>query len=312
MPRTDQDQTDRDETPPDPPLTNEICIARITEPEILDTYSLVLSAADVSHRVRIHSSTHMELYVAQASREKAMYEIFAYTQENQKVAESDKTEDDFIPTFRAMGPLLIGGLFLMYGVSGDWQPDSYWFIKGAGNSSAILNDFALYRLVTPLTLHADLVHLLSNCFFGIFLLHYFLHLTGNGIGLAALLLTSAAANLINVLVHGPGHLFVGFSTAIFSIIGMLATINFIGKSSRFSFNFLMPVMAGLALLAFLGSAGERTDLGSHLFGLLCGLLAGNFVRSPFYSKFRSSFVLQILLSTLTFLIIWGCWQVALS
>ena len=46
----------------------------------------------------------------------------------------------------------------------------------AGDSAAILNNFQLYRLVTALTLHADIVHLLGNCFLGGFLLHFFFHI----------------------------------------------------------------------------------------------------------------------------------------
>lgn len=296
---------------PLPGQPGEIRIAEIGDPDTLNLYSLVLSAADITHRIRIHSNTRMEIFVAHSLQEKALYEIAAYAFEN----DEDRPEPDngavtFVPTFRAMGPLLIGALVLMYGVTGDWRPDSWWFAKGAGDSAAILQDFQFYRLVTPLALHADIVHLLSNCILGVFLLHFFFHLTGNGIGLAAVLLTAATANFLNVAIHGPGHLFVGFSTATFSVIGMLCTISFVGKSSRFRLTFLMPVMAGLALLALLGSSGERTDLGGHLFGLLCGLIAGNLVRLPFFASLRTSFILQSLLGIASFLVIWGCWVIA--
>jgi membrane associated rhomboid family serine protease len=119
-------------------------------------------------------------------------------------------------------------------MSGDWQPEAPWFAKGAGNSTAILHHGEFFRLVTSLTLHADLVHLLGNCFLGIFLLHFFLQLTGNGLGLAAMLVTAVTANYLNVLVHGLGHMFVGFSTALFAIIGMLCTMSFAFKTWPFS------------------------------------------------------------------------------
>jgi hypothetical protein len=70
-------------------------------------------------------------------------------------------------------------------------------------------------------------------------------------------------------------------------------------------------MAGLAFLAFLGSSGERTDLGAHLFGLLCGLISGNFVRMPIFSSLRSSFFIQTILGILTFTIFYVCWFLAL-
>ena len=205
--------------------TSESLIAQVSDPSLLNIYSLVLSAADITHRIQYVSEHHIEIYVAARQQERALYEIAAYDRENRDWPPRPQA-DTFIPTFRAMSAVVIGCLVFMYGLSGDWHLKSFWFQKGAGDSSAILNNLALYRLVTPLTLHADIVHLMGNCFLGGFLLHFFFHLTGNGIGLFAMLLTATVANLINVLVHGPGHMFVGFSTAIFSVIGMLCTISF--------------------------------------------------------------------------------------
>jgi len=300
------------ENPPASDNASEELIIRVTEPESLNTVSLVLAAADITHRIRIVSRKHMEIYVAASLREKALWEITAYTEENDNWPPRPKESPHFSPLFRAMSPFLIGCLAGLHGLTGDWQPQALWFVKGAGNSDAILNNSEIFRLVTALTLHADLVHLLSNCVLGVFLLHFFLQLTGNGIGLFAMLLTSVTANYLNVLVHGPGHRFVGFSTAIFSIIGMLCTMSFAFKSTRMALHFFMPIMAGLALLALLGSEGERTDLGSHLFGLLCGLIAGNFVRLPFFPALRASFWLQTLLGAITLFVFYGSWLLAFS
>lgn len=285
-------------------------ILRVSDPKLLNTYSLVLSAADITHRIQYISSDNIEIYVASKQQERALYEITSYDSENLNWPPSVQP-DTFVPTFRAMSSMVIGCLFFIYGLTGDWHPKSFWFQKGAGDSSAILNNFELYRLVTPLTLHADIVHLMSNCFLGGFLLHFFFHITGNGLGLFALLVTAAIANLINVIVHGPGHLFVGFSTAIFSVIGMLCTISFAMQTKRLTLHLFMPVMSGFALLAFLGSSGDRTDLGAHLFGLLCGLISGNFVRLPIFTVLRSSFLIQTLLGVFTFVIFYACWLLAL-
>lgn len=296
-----------------PPLaqTPESLIAQVSDPNLLNTYSLVLSAADITHRIQYLSDQHIEIYVAARQQEKALYEIAAYERENLDWPPTPQA-DSFIPTFRAMSAVIIGCLVFMYGLSGDWHLKSFWFAKGAGDSSAILNNLQLYRLITPLTLHADIVHLMSNCFLGGFLLHFFFHLTGNGLGLFSMLLTATIANLINVLVHGPGHMFVGFSTAIFSVIGMLCTISFALRTRRLSLHFFMPVMSGLALLAFLGSSGERTDLGAHLFGLLCGLVGGNFVRLPCFASLRASFTAQTMLAVFSFAIFGLCWIFALQ
>jgi membrane associated rhomboid family serine protease len=291
--------------------SSESMILKVSDPRLLNTYSLVLSASGITHRIQYISADHIEIYVNTKQKERALYEISAYDRENRDWPPAVQS-DNFVPTFRAMSSMVIGILIFIYGMTGDWHHESIWFQKGAGDSAAILNNFEFYRLVTPLTLHADVVHLLGNCFLGGILLHYFLHLTGNGIGLFTMLVTATTANLINVVMHGPGHLFVGFSTAVFSIIGMLCTISFALKTNRFTFHFFMPVMSGLAFLAFLGSSGERTDLGAHLFGLLCGLISGNFVRLPIFSALRSSFFIQTILGILTFTIFYVCWFLALA
>ncbi len=294
--------------------SSEELLARIADAEQLNTCSLVLSAANITHRIRIVTRDQMEIFVASSLWKKAHEELAAYASENANWPPQPRDFQMPSPVFQAMSPLFIGCLAGFYGVTGDWQPASIWFAKGAGNSEAILNNSELFRLVTALTLHADAVHLLSNCALGVFLLHYFLQLTGNGIGLFAMLLTSVTANSLNVLVHGSGHMFVGFSTSVFSIIGMLCTMSFAfkGTRTRMALHFFMPVMAGLALLALLGSEGERTDLGSHLFGLLCGLVCGNFVRLPLFHSLRTSFWLQTLLGVTTLLVYYGCWLLAFS
>jgi membrane associated rhomboid family serine protease len=296
--------------PPSEP-SSERLIVELSNPKLLNTYSLVLSASGITHRIQYISTDQIQVYVAAHREERARYELAAYDSEN-KDWPPTYHQETFVPTFRAMSTVVIGCLIFLYALSGDWHLQSFWFAKGAGDSAAILDNFELYRLVTPLTLHADIVHLLSNCFLGGFLLHFFFHLTGNGIGLFALLITAATANYINVVVHGQGHLFVGFSTAIFSVIGMLCTISFALRTKRFTLHFFMPLMSGLALLAFLGSSGERTDLGAHLFGLLCGLVFGNFVRRPIFARLRGSFLMQTFLGAFTLIIFYGCWLLALN
>ena len=115
---------------------------------------------------------------------------------------------------------------------------------GAGNSQAILERFQWYRLITALTLHADIIHLLNNCILGGFLLHFFFLLTGSGLGLFALLLAAAAGNYINVVLHGPGHLFVGFSTAVFAVIGLLSMLRYAENHQTIGSHVFVPLMAG--------------------------------------------------------------------
>ncbi|PHR26119.1 MAG: hypothetical protein COA36_12905 [Desulfotalea sp.] len=279
--------------------------------EQFNTCSLILSAAGISHRTQFVSPQLIEIFVTITDLQNAADQLEHYEEENRNWPQQH-SYDNYAPVFRAMAPIVIAALIYMYSLSGEWSTGSIWFSAGAGDSTAILLSHEYYRLVTALTLHANAAHLLGNCFLGGILLHFLLLSTGNGIGLFAVLTTATLANFINVILHGPGHLFVGFSTAVFAVIGMLCTIRFSEKTRPSHASLLMPLMAGFALLAFLGSSGEHTDLGGHLFGLVCGFFSGNIIKLKNFDKWRQSFPLQITLVFVSVIIISFCWLAALS
>jgi rhomboid protease GluP len=276
----------------------------------LNACSLVLSAHDISHSIRFEPHDTMALYVDSTHWPRATMEITAYLEENRNWPPKPRQSEIQPPIFRAMSLTISGCLAILYGLSGEWRPESPWFRAGAGDGAAILDGGEWYRLATALTLHADAVHLLSNCLLGALVIHYLIGLTGNGIGLMLILFTSVSANAINVWVHGSNHHFVGFSTALFSTIGMLCTMGYGAKCPASLKHLFIPLMAGLALLALLGAGGERTDLGSHLFGLLCGLACGPLGRLPGFATLRRSLLLQTFLSLAFFLILTMCWLLA--
>lgn len=292
-------------------MSSEKLIATLPSTQLLNAYSLVLSATDITHRIEYISADKISIYVPASLEEKALYEIATYDSENYNWPPRQQT-DDFAPLFRAMSFIIIGLLAFFYLQTGPWSDHSPWFLAGEGDSAKILQENEFYRLFTSLTLHADHVHLLSNCLLGGIVIHYFLLVVGNGIGLFAISLTGALATYINVLIHGSNHHFVGFSTAIFAVIGMLCTINSASKTKPFGHHLIMPVMSGLALLAFLGSGGERTDLGAHLFGLLTGLLVGNIARFRWFNLIRYSLAVQSSLVVCSFLIFFFSWRYALA
>jgi len=274
--------------------------------------SLVLSAVNIPHHIIAGSDNTFELQVPAHLEERALYEIASYEQENRNWPPPAPAAPEFAPTFKAMSFLVIGLLIFIYSVSGDWHPESIYFKNGAGDSSAILLNGEYYRLVTALMLHADIVHLMGNCLLGGFLLHFYFRLTGNGLGLFAMLVTATVGNFINVLVHGQGHHFVGFSTAVFSVIGILCTLGYNKSRSVINIHLFMPIMAGMALLAFLGSGGERTDLGAHFFGLAAGLTGGIILRTPEAKTLRDSPLMQFILGTAACLTVWISWSMAMG
>ncbi len=278
----------------------------------IDACSLVLSAKNINHRVIKVGVNIYHIEVAERNLLKAEYEISNYEAENKFWPKRPKPSDGFVPAFRAQALLIVGMLALFFGFTGNWSENSIWFQAGSANSQAILEGGEYYRIITALTLHADIVHLMGNCFLGAILLHYYFHLVGNGIGAAALLASSALANYLNALLHGPGHNSIGFSTAVFATVGLLAVQNF--NRHRFSrpLELLMPFMAGAGLLAMLGASGERTDLGAHFFGLFAGLAVGINMMMLNVERFKHNVQLQIILSSGGLFLVINTWMSALS
>lgn len=301
---------DKSPAPNDPDL---LPVLMTGEPDRLHICSLILSAADIPHTISADRVGGWVILTSSTLAGRATAEIAAYDQENYDWPLQPPKADDFNPYFRAQAILVVVSLMLFYAVTGQWTPHSLWFSRGAVDSARILDHGEYVRLMTGLTLHADLVHLLGNCFLGGFLLHFFFLLIGNGIGIFALLTTACLANYINVLAHGPGHHSVGFSTAVFAVIGILCALNY--RHYRFSRpeRLLLPLMAGAAMLAMLGSGDEtgRTDLGAHLFGLLAGICTGTLLGLDRIFCLRHNVRLQFALSVLSLASVVIGWDIAL-
>ncbi len=272
--------------------------------------SLVLSSTGIPHHLS-QTTDNVVLSVAVEDIQEAHTQLQAYFHENRNWPPRPTTPDQsFSPLLQPPTLLLIGAMALFYTITGPWEGNSFWFTQGAGDAEGILDRGEWYRLITALTLHADTTHLLSNCLLGGFLFHFFCRITGNGLGLFSMLFTATLANLINVIARGSDHLFVGFSTAVFSIVGMLAMLNR-QNPTQTGYVRLMPFMSGAALLAMLGSSGERTDLGAHFFGLCCGLAAGwAITREPLLSL-RHSMTFQSILFFLFATGLFLAWKSAL-
>ncbi|HKD54979.1 MAG TPA: rhomboid family intramembrane serine protease [Steroidobacteraceae bacterium] len=133
-----------------------------------------------------------------------------------------------------------------------------------------------WRAWTALTLHLDGPHLVANLAAGV----WFGYLAGRqmGSGTAWLLTVSggALANLLEGLLAPPEHRAVGASTAVFSALGAMAAYSW---RERFALPQSWarrwgPLVAGVILLGWTGSAGEGTDVMGHLAGFAVGVLLG--------------------------------------
>jgi len=279
---------------------------------MIETCSLVLSAKNIGHTLEKDEMGTTHIIVSAGAFEQAHYQLDTFFEENK-----NWPPQQYIPEHSAVPALLptilsMGAMAFFYLITGPWSQHSTWFMMGANDASAVIKDGEWYRLITALTLHAEISHLAGNCLIGAFLIYFFLQIHGTGIGLLAILLSGTTGNLANTLAHGQDHLSVGFSTAVFCLIGMLSIYQIIEQRQPFGIRMFVPFMAGAALLAMLGSSGARTDLGSHLFGLLAGMATGFILALPVIKKLRKSTFAQTCCLLATIIILLTAWNSALA
>ncbi len=129
-----------------------------------------------------------------------------------------------------------------------------------------------WRVFTALTLHADLLHLLSNLAFGALFGYPAARLFGPGIAWLLILLGGGFAYGIDALLHPPEHYLLGASTAVFTALGLIAAYGWQRHMRDWTpwMRNASPLLAGVALLAFTGTGGENTDILAHLAGFAVG------------------------------------------
>ncbi len=156
---------------------------------------------------------------------------------------------------------------------------------GVASSRAIIGRGEWWRTFTALTLHADGPHVVANLATGLLFAAFLLPQLGTGVTWLAIVLSGALGNAINSWAYrGEAHHTIGASTAVFGALGLLVSVDFLARFSsphtRSRWQLVLPVGAGLALLAYLGSGGEtehqREDIDymAHFWGFIAGLALG--------------------------------------
>lgn len=181
---------------------------------------------------------------------------------------------------------------------------------GAAHAEKIRNGH-WWLSVTALTLHADLPHLLSNLTIGGIFIILLCRELGSGLAWSLLLASGTLGNLINAWVQTPAHRSVGASTAVFGAVGILAAISMVRYRHHLQRRWFIPVAAGLALLALLGTEGKNTDLGAHLFGFGSGILFGMGAEFPLGRFGRPGGVPNALLALLSGVVVVSAWWAAI-
>jgi membrane associated rhomboid family serine protease len=180
-----------------------------------------------------------------------------------------ESEFEYGPTW--MGVLIAAALVAIAPFTGFRAAGRPSFLAGEGVAVHIITDQP-WRAVTALTLHADTTHLLGNVLGMAVLATPVCRLLGPGLGLALIVMAGASGNLLNAVMQGAPHVFVGASTAIFGAVGILAGMAFL-RAHPTRRQGWVPLAAGLALLGFLGT-GEHADLLAHFLGFQMGVGLG--------------------------------------
>jgi membrane associated rhomboid family serine protease len=236
-----------------------------------DEWSLVLTAADIEHDIR-PVSRNWVIVVGDDDLEGALQALDAYDHEQRQAAIEPPPPVEYGPTQAALW--YMAALMLFYAWVEIGADTFSWEDAGRAYARRVVAG-EWWRVVTALTLHASVFHVLGNAIVGAVFGGALCRSVGPGTGLWIMVLAGAVGNLTNAYLRAPTHAAVGASTAVFAAFGALAGLQMM-RRYRFIPNrrkAWVPLGAALAMLAMLG-AGEDTDVWAHLFGLIAGVVAG--------------------------------------
>lgn len=253
--------------------TADICLRVSDDLDLAREWELVLLAQGLSPSLR-PSRSGTALYVPEAESARARTILAAYDDENaRKLVEQRQPAGSAALLLGSIAP----GIFIlwMFWVTMVWLPNPFWFELGGADADRILSG-ELWRTVTALTLHADVVHAASNAVAAALFIGMVSSLVGWGLSWALVLFAGAGGNLANALLHGSSHAAIGASTAVFGAVGLLSGLAVVqhGRNPSSTRRAWLPIAAALALLGMLGTGGLRVDIWAHLCGLLVGAVLG--------------------------------------
>jgi membrane associated rhomboid family serine protease len=241
-------------------------------PTLAGDWSLVLASAGIDHRV-VEGAGAFMLVVAPADGPAARAALAAFDAES--VPRAMPPAPDLGPS--VLGVLASAALLAMFVVTGpgDARVPSVWFGVGAADAARILHG-QWWRVVTALTLHADVMHVVGNVIACLIFVSAVGRWLGAGAGALLVVVCAAAANGLTALWHRhDAFVSMGASTATFAATGLVVGLQ-LWRRWRYDERrryFWLPLGAGLALFAMLGTSANA-DFGAHLFGLGVGAAVG--------------------------------------
>ena len=275
--------------------------------------ALVISAMGHASRIEPAEEGGFDLMVYEWNLEAVVSELERFEIEKSEAAAAREPERqaprEKIPVVSLfVAGWVMSGFFLAQNLSPVWEP------RGIASSQAIIGKAEWWRALTALTLHHDFSHFAANLAAGLLFARFLLPQLGTGWSWLLILSSGFLGNLLNAWTYrGESHLSLGASTAVFGALAILSACQALDvlRSSRAfrRWELILPVGAGLALLAFLGTGDERTDLTAHCWGFLCGAALGA-LATWFQLKERTSPLAQRCLSTVAIALPLLAWSLA--
>jgi rhomboid protease GluP len=251
------------------------CIRRSSDRRRIDEAAFVLTAVGIDHHVG-RDGDEWSLWVPDALGARAETELEWYRSEN-------RPSPPAIPVLPVDTgwPGVFGFLLVIWMLPTlEHHAVFGWDWREAGLMQAgLVMAGEWWRTVTALTLHADIGHIIGNSFFGALFGLLVGRNLGSGLGWLLILICGALGNGLNAWLQPDAFRSVGASTANFAALGLLAAYVWrrgYFRNARWQRSFA-PVAAAIAMLAFTGVGGERTDIVAHFTGFGFGLLGGTSV-----------------------------------
>jgi membrane associated rhomboid family serine protease len=272
-------------------------------------YALVLEAQAIPYQL-LANGTEWALLTEPATAVQARGELTRYAQE----ARVERPPSVALPAFPGAGFGAVGYAFVLLVVAqaagAHWFARD-WFAAGAVDASPAARD-QWWRALTALTLHLGPEHLFGNLLFGIVAGALCSRLVGPGVAWLTVLLAGGAANGLEALIAPVDHRAVGASTAVFAALGLLTGLAWrqrLTLRGRWLYRFA-PLIAGVCLLALLGSGTAQVDVLGHLLGFVIGVVLGWAYVERQVPRSRSVRV-QFAAGALAVALILGAWCLAL-